>query len=90
MVLIEFITEIGKKSKLCTFWGWEVQIQTTTMTIIVILTYKRMTQHTHTTSIRHQKLRVTCRDLPSPCAAQRNKRQLLTTSVTFVVIKHFS
>ena len=42
-VLIEFITETGKKRKLSTFWGWEVQTQKIIITTIFILTYKRMT-----------------------------------------------
>ena len=39
-MLIEFITETGKKRKLSTFWGWEVQTQKI-ITTIFILTYKR-------------------------------------------------
>ena len=41
-VLIEFITKTGKKGKLSTFWGWEVQTPKIIITIF-ILTYKRMT-----------------------------------------------
>ena len=31
-----------KKSKLTAFWGWEVQTQKITITMIFILSYKRM------------------------------------------------
>ena len=49
-VLIEFITKTGKKGKLSTFWGWEVQTPKIIITIF-ILTYKRMTWYIHTKSI---------------------------------------
>ena len=50
-MLIEFITEIGGKSTLSTFWGWEVQTKKVTITMIFILTYKRMTSYIHTKPI---------------------------------------
>ena len=40
-VLIEFITETGKKRKLSTFWGWEVQTQKITITGIFIFTKQK-------------------------------------------------
>ena len=40
---MEFITKIGKESTLSLFWGWEVKIQKNTVTMVFILTYKRMT-----------------------------------------------
>ena len=52
-----------------TFWGWKVQTQKITIAMIFFLTYKRITMRSvyilHQlipTSIRHQKLRLTCRE----------------------------
>ena len=51
------------------FWGWKVQTQKITIAMIFFLTYKRITMRSvyilHQlipTSIRHQKLRLTCRE----------------------------
>ena len=74
-VLIEFITETGKKRKLSTFWGWEVQTQKIIITTIFILTYKRMTWYIHTKPIILNQSdtegaeNLTCRESPSSYAA---------------------
>ena len=62
------------------YWKWEKKEQIKhildgkikqkiTITMILILTYKRMTWHIHTTPIRHQKVGPTCREVLSYCAA---------------------
>ena len=73
-VLIEFITETGKKRKLSAFWGWEVQTRKITTTIF-ILTYKRVTWYIHTKLIILNQSdtegaeNLTCRESPSSYTA---------------------
>ena len=65
-----------KKNKFRTFWAWKVKTENYSNNDFYSYLQKNQLTHTcyinHTTLIRHQKVHLTCRELPSPCTAYGN------------------